>query len=255
MVSRPTTPVAVADQREVAAPFAHRAQRGVGRLVRGQRQHRPHEAAGAGAGRRRQRVAYVHHADELLAVAHHQPQVPAAPGDLADLLGARVHPHRADRRVRPHQRAQRRGVQLQRGDQPVVPLAVQRPGPGRVGDELAQAVRVVARGELVHRLDADPAQAGVRQRVERHQQRPGDRHEGAHRQREQDRGPFRVRDGPRLRRHLADHQVHERHRDQRGDERDHVGGHRGQAPGGEQRAGAGRARRAWPRRRVPACRA
>ena len=36
--------------------------------------------------------------------------------------------HRADRRVRPHQRAQRRRVQLQRRDQPVVPLAVQRAG-------------------------------------------------------------------------------------------------------------------------------
>ena len=55
--------------------------------------------------------------------------------------------------------AQRRGVQLQGRDQLVVPLAVQRAGLGRVVDELAQVVRVVA-GRRPRRPAPPPPGAG-----------------------------------------------------------------------------------------------
>ena len=94
---------------------------------------------------------------------------------LTDLLGVRVGAaHAADRGVRTDQVPQRRGVQLQGRDQLVVPFAVQRAGLGRVVDQLAQVVRVVAARQLVDRLARRPgAGSTFASAVQRDEQRAG----------------------------------------------------------------------------------
>src|SRR5690606_33342805 len=97
---------------------------------------------------------------------------------------------------------------------------------GRVLDEVTQLVRAVAGDDPLGGLDPDPPQTPVGRLVEGYQDRAGDRHEGPHGQCEQDGGPLRVGDRPRLRRHLPDDEVQEGDDDERqdepGDVREHV---------------------------------
>ena len=81
----------------------------------------------------------------------------------------------------------------------------------RTFHEVAQVVGVLPGGELVGRFDADLAQHPVGHLVQGAQDRAGQPHEGAHRDREQGGRGLRVGDGPGLGCHLTDCQVQEGH--------------------------------------------
>ena len=164
-------------------------------------------------------------------------------GGLPDLLGARID---GDRR---HLGLRGRGVgialaeqvphgqllEFEGAEQLALAGLVECPGLTGVTHQLAQRIGVLPGRDLVPRVHTELVQDRVGGVVEQEQQRAGEPEEPAHRQRQQGGRVLRVRDGPRLGRHLAHDQVQERDDDQREDERDDVRRPQGQAPAGEHR--------------------
>ena len=124
-----------------------------------------------------------------------------------------------------HDGAQGQGVEVDRArEHPVFGLG-EHAVVTSAADEQRQLLGAVNLRELVLGVDSEQVKAAVGHRIEQAEHRSGHPGEPTEGQRQQHRRPFGVRDGPRLRGHLADDHVQEHH-DAHGQHDRHHGGSR-----------------------------
>ena len=197
-------PAGLFDDDEVGARLTHPAERLGDRQIVLEGQARPHEFPGRGVAVDVDRVPRVDHADRGVVLEDQQAQMAGAARGVANLPRARVDADRGHLLGRgglievalAEQVAHGELLQLEGAEQLPLMGVVERPGLAGVPDELTQRVGVLARGDLVHGLDAQAVQHRVGGVVEHEQQRAGQPQEAAHRQRQQGGRVLGVGDGP-----------------------------------------------------------